>query len=150
MASNPMQRKSRNSFLLGIIVTLLITGVIIAFLLLMLKQKNDEIKAEQEAKRMVYTLTQDVSAGQVLTQDMFALKSIHIDSIPSNATATLGVIESWFLQTKEGESVCRDRYGLYLDRTSGEKAADTIIEVMQKGYIYKDKVIRPTMVKVSK
>ena len=40
MASNPMQRKSRNSFLLGIIVTLLITGVVIAFLLLQLKQKN--------------------------------------------------------------------------------------------------------------
>ena len=41
MASNPMQRKSRNSFLLGMIITLLITGVIIAMLLFMLKQKND-------------------------------------------------------------------------------------------------------------
>ena len=131
MASNPMQRKSRNSFLLGIIVTLLITGVVIAFLLLSLKQKNDELKAEQEAKKMVYTLTQNVSAGQILTEDMFALKRIHKDSIPCNATATLQVIESWFLQTKEGESVCRDKYGLYLDRASGDKAADTIIEVIQ-------------------
>lgn len=131
MASNPMQRKSRNSFLLGIVVTLLITGVVIAFLLIMLKEKNDELKAEQEAKKMVYTLTQNVSAGQILTEDMFALKRIHSDSIPSNATATLEVIESWFLQTKEGESVCRDKYGLYLDRSSGEKAADTIIEVVQ-------------------
>ena len=71
MASNPMQRKSRNSFLLGIVVTLLITGVVIAFLLIMLKEKNDELKAEQEAKKMVYTLTQNVSAGQILTEDMF-------------------------------------------------------------------------------
>ena len=129
MASNPMQRKSRNSFLLGIIVTLLITGVIIAFLFLQLKQKNDQIKAEEEAKRMVYTLTQDVKAGQILTADMFQLKSIHQDSIPSNATATIGVIESWFLQTKEGENVSTDKYGLYLDRTVSDKAADTIIEV---------------------
>lgn len=131
MTSNPMQRKSRNSFLLGIIVTLLITGIIIAMLLLMLKQKNDQIKAEEEAKKLVYTLTQDVKAGQTLTEDMFALKSIHSDSIPNNATSTLQVIESWFLQTKEGEKVYTDKYGLYLDRSSGDRAADTIIEVEQ-------------------
>ena len=129
MASNPMQRKSRNSFLLGIIVTLLITGIVIAFLFLQLKQKNDQIKAEEAAKRMVYTLTQDVKAGQILTSNMFQLKSIHQDSIPSNATSTPLVIDSWFLQTKEGENVSTDKYGLYLDRTIGNKAADTIIEV---------------------
>jgi len=131
MASNPMQRKSRNSFLLGIIVTLLITGIIIAVLLLMLKQKNDELQAELDAKVRVYTLTADVKAGQILTEDMFSLKTIHQDSIPSNATATAQVIESWFLQTKSGESVYTDKYGLYLDRTSGELAADTIIEILK-------------------
>lgn len=31
MAINPMQRKAQNSFLLGILVTLLITGLIIGF-----------------------------------------------------------------------------------------------------------------------
>lgn len=132
MASNPMQRKSRNSFLLGIIVTLLITGVVIAFLFLQLKQKSDQIKEQEAAKRNVYILAQDVKAGQILTQDMFVLKKIHKDSIPSNATATLEVIESWFLQTKEGESVFTDQYGLYLDRSDASgKAADTIIEVIK-------------------
>ena len=38
MASTPMQRKSRNSFLLGIIITLLITGIVIIFLFLQLKK----------------------------------------------------------------------------------------------------------------
>ena len=132
MASNPMQRKSRNSFLLGIIVTLLITGVVIAFLFLQLKQKSDQIKQAEAAKRNVYILAQDVKAGQILTQDMFVLKKIHKDSIPSNATATLEVIESWFLQTKEGENVFTDQYGLYLDRSDASgRAADTIIEVME-------------------
>ena len=130
MASNPMQRKSRNSFLLGIIVTLLITGVVIAVLLLMLKQKNDELQAELDAKVRVYTLTQNVKAGQILTEDMFALKTIHQDSIPSNATATAQVIDSWFLQTKAGECVYTDKYGLYLDRSTGDVAADTIIEIL--------------------
>ena len=132
MASNPMQRKSRNSFLLGIIVTLLITGVVIAFLFLQLKQKSDQIKQAEAAQRKVYILSQDVKAGQILTQDMFVLKKIHKDSIPSNATATLEVIESWFLQTKEGENVFTDQYGLYLDRSDASgRAADTIIEVME-------------------
>lgn len=135
MASNPMQRKSRNSFLLGIIVTLLITGIIIAFLLLTLKQKNDELLAEQQAKKMVYTLTQNVKAGQIITEDMLQRKSIHSDSIPSDATALSGVIESWFLQTKEGESVARDEYGLYLP----QKVGDTRIEVLQNtGEEFKD------------
>lgn len=83
MASNPMQRKSRNSFLLGMILTLLITGVIIALLFLQLKQKTEQLNAELNAKVNVYTLTQNVKSGQVLTQDMFALKKIHKDSIPS-------------------------------------------------------------------
>ena len=139
MASNPMQRKSRNSFLLGVIITLLITGVIIALLFLMLKRKNEELNAEKEAKRMVYTLAEDVKAGQILTEDMFVMKSIHKDSIPSNATATAEVIETWFLQTKEGEPVHTDRYGLYFDRTSSDKASDTIIEVIKNvGGAFKD------------
>ncbi len=36
MATNPMQRKARNSFLLGMLVMLLIAGVIIAFLFIMM------------------------------------------------------------------------------------------------------------------
>lgn len=131
MVSNPMQRKSRNSFLLGVIITLLIAGVIIALLFLQLKQKTEELQAELNAKKVVYTLTQDVKSGQVLTQDMFQTKKIHKDSIPSNATSVASVIESWFLQTKEGEMICTDKYGLYLDRSAGDRAADGIIEVMQ-------------------
>ena len=34
MATNPMQRKARNSFLLGVLVTLLIATLVIALLLI--------------------------------------------------------------------------------------------------------------------
>ena len=129
MASNPMQRKSRNSFLLGIILTLIITGAIIGLLFAQLKQKNDELKAIEEAKVRVYTLAQDVKAAQILTEDMFQIKTIHRDSVPSNATSVQSVIDTWFLQTKEGETICTDEYGLYLDRGGEDKISDTIIEV---------------------
>ena len=44
MATNPMQRKARNSFLGGMLITLIITGAIIAFLIIQLmdiKKKED-------------------------------------------------------------------------------------------------------------
>ena len=40
MATNPMQRKARNSFLLGMLVMLLISGAIIALLFMQLMNKN--------------------------------------------------------------------------------------------------------------
>lgn len=129
--SNPMQRKTRNAFLLGMVITLLITGAIIALLFVMLKQKNDELVAEQSAKINVYTLTQDVKAGQLLTEDMFDTKQVNRNAVPSNATATADVISSWFLQTKEGQSVNTDEYGLYLDYSHDTASADQIIEVVE-------------------
>ena len=132
MASNPMQRKARNSFLLGIIITLLITGIIIAFLFLQLKKVKDEQAEEAKLKVNVYTINQDVKSGQVLTEDMFSLQTVNRNTIPSNATSVLEVIDSWFLQTKDGQSVSRDSEGLYLPKT------DSIIEIYsENGQYYK-------------
>ena len=126
MASNPMQRKSRNSFLLGMIITLVITGAIIALLFVQLKQKSDELNAELNAKVNVYALKQNVKGGQILTEDMFEIKKIHKDSIPSNATALASVIDTWFLQTKDGTMLNTDSIGLYLSNP------DSIIEVYEE------------------
>ena len=132
MASNPMQRKSRNSFLLGMIITLLITGVVIVFLFLQLKKAKDEQKQEEAQKVNVYTLNMNVKSGQVLTEDMFSKQRVNKSTIPSNATSVASVIESWFLQTKDGNKVNTDSEGLYLNR------ADSIIEIAQEdGEYYK-------------
>ena len=42
MATNPMQRKARNSFLLGMLVMLLISGIIIALLFIQLINKKNK------------------------------------------------------------------------------------------------------------
>ena len=49
MASNPMQRKARNSFLLGMLVMLLIAGAVIAFLIM---QLMDKVRRKQNFKRV--------------------------------------------------------------------------------------------------
>ena len=138
MASNPMQRKARNSFLLGMITTLLIAGIIIVLLFMQLKQKTDQLQAEADAKRNVYVLNQDVKSGQIITEDMFETKQVNQDAIPSNATATASVISTWFLQTKDGKTFNTDYYnnitnqsfsqpeqGLYINEP------DSIIEVVE-------------------
>ena len=59
VAVNPMQRKARNSFLLGVLLTLLITGIVITLLFLQLKKMNDEKVAEAALKVNVYVLNKD-------------------------------------------------------------------------------------------
>ena len=47
MATNPMQRKARNSFLLGMLLMLVISGAVIAVLVLQLMNKMQEEKQEK-------------------------------------------------------------------------------------------------------
>lgn len=121
MAVNPMQRKSRNSFLLGMIITLLVTGIIIVLLFLQLKSAKDEQAAEAATKVNVYTLTQDVKSGQVITQDMFTMLAVSKKTVPSNATSVLSVIDSWYLQTKDGTMIFTDKDGLYYLDANGNQ-----------------------------
>lgn len=85
MAINPMQRKANNSFILGILVTLLITGCIIGFLIMQLSKVNKEMEEMKASRESVYVLKQAVKSGDLITEEMF--KKIEVDSgtIPQNA-----------------------------------------------------------------
>ncbi len=63
MASNPMQRQKRNSFLLGMLVMLLITGIVIGFLVFYIFQMKKEEEKELAAQVEVLVLTEDVASG---------------------------------------------------------------------------------------
>lgn len=69
MAMNPMQRKANNSFLLGILITLLITGVIIGFLILQVSKLNSEIEESESHKVYGYVLIGEVKSGTEITSD---------------------------------------------------------------------------------
>ena len=85
MATNPMQRKARSSFILGMFVTLLITGAIIVFLFLQIKKDHDEKKQELINSASVWVLNQDVTSGQIITSNMLQQKTLSKNTIPSNA-----------------------------------------------------------------
>ena len=103
MATNPMQRKARNSFLLGMLLMLIICGLVIAFLFLQLKNYQDKEKAVIKVK--IAVLSEDVKAGQIITSDMLTKKDIDKTLIPENAIGDSTTLENYSLQDKEGNEV---------------------------------------------
>ena len=81
MATNPMQRKARNSFLLGMLLMLIITGAIIAFLILQLTNMKKEEQELEASYVTVYTLNKDVDSGDEVTEADFTITQV------TNATA---------------------------------------------------------------
>ena len=106
MASNPMQRKARISFLLGVVFTLLIAAVIIFLMMQKTNKLNADLQRELNSKSTVYVLNQDVVSGQTITSDMFTQMSVSNTAIPQDATgdisATLG---SYALSDVDGHSI---------------------------------------------
>jgi len=76
MAANPMQRKARTSFLLGMVVTLLITGAIIALLLMQLMKIKKEEKEKALATISVQVLNKDVKSGEEIDSTCFTTASV--------------------------------------------------------------------------
>lgn len=86
MVTNPMQRKARNSFLLGILVTVIIMGLVVALLLMQMK-KMKEAEDERVANlKSAYVLSADLKSGDKVTDASFKKVTIASDSVPSNAT----------------------------------------------------------------
>lgn len=95
MAVNPMQRKANNSFLLGILITLLITGVIIALLLMQLSKLNAEKKAKDAKKVYAYVIIDEVKSGT-------EIEASHVQGVEISLGATSDVIYSAKTKDKEG------------------------------------------------
>ncbi len=114
MATNPMQRKSRNAFLLGVVITLVIAAIIVFFLFRKIQNQQAEIETYQVTTASVYVLNQDVQSGQVLTADLFTLTSVPQSTIPADAVATniASYLSSYFCDT-EGRNIYYDSAGAF-------------------------------------
>ena len=105
MATNPMQRKARNSFLLGMLITLVIAGAIIALLFIQLKNYKEKEQEEKANSVKVWVLGQDVISGQVITTDMLTQQVVNKNYVPTNAIGNITVLDNYALEDKEGNEV---------------------------------------------
>lgn len=100
MATNPMQRQARNSFLLGTIIGLIIAALVGAVLFMQMKKLSEQVQQYKNSMAKVYVLNQDVKSGQELDISMFEQKEVSKNSTPSNASdivTSLGSSEKKFV-----------------------------------------------------
>ena len=116
MATNPMQRRARNSFLLGMLISTLLLGMVIAglvFFMMNLKKEQSELQAVT-----VCYLAKDVSSGdEIKTEDLTPVK-VAKNIAPSNAinSSSLGEKNIAKIDLKRGTVITADM--LYIDATS--------------------------------
>ena len=94
MASNPMRRKSRNSFLLGVLIAVLVMGAIVAVLLL--KIKNMQAKENDRLANLikVYALNTDVKSGDTLDASMLVQVETDKNAAPTDAIKGTALTEN--------------------------------------------------------
>lgn len=94
MATNPMQRKARNSILLGIVIGLLIGCAIIAVLFMQLVKLQQEKKQNAADTRQVYVFKNDVKSGAKIDVSMLTPASATKDVVPSDYIGTDTITEN--------------------------------------------------------
>ena len=88
MATNPMQRKARNSFLMGMLVMLVIAGVIIAGLVFLLIEFKKEEQVREGRQITTYVLTKDLKSGEKITASSYTQVSVVMTNAPSDYIAS--------------------------------------------------------------
>ena len=89
MAMNPMQRKANNSFLLGILITLLLPGIIIAFLIFQVSRLNSQLEEEEALKVKVYVVTDTIKSGESMNPDKLSLIETTLGAVDSSNFVTV-------------------------------------------------------------
>lgn len=89
MAMNPMQRKANNSFLLGILITLLITGIIIAILIFQVSKLNSELEKEDALKVKVYVVADTIKSGETISEDKLQFIETTLGNVDSGNFVTV-------------------------------------------------------------
>ena len=93
MATNPMQRKARNSFLLGMLVTLLIAAVVIALLFMQLSKLQQEKKAQVASTKDVLVVSTDIKSGDTVEGNI-TTKKVSGEGIPSDTITMADITET--------------------------------------------------------
>lgn len=120
MAINPMQRKSRNSFLLGMLLTMILAGGAIAFLIYQMQDIQKQMDYVQSGS--VYVLANDVKSGEIITSDMLVSQNVHPNMIPFDSQDVMSLFTNEYLVDQNGNRIYGDaEFGLYYLREDGEQ-----------------------------
>ena len=85
MATNPIQKKTRNSFMLGMLVMFILMGMVVAvlaYMIVTLKQaENDRLARQKNA----YIVSESISSGNSVDSSMLKATKIDTSAVPTDA-----------------------------------------------------------------
>ena len=76
MAMNPMQRRARNSFLTGMLVTLVVMAVVVIVLLYKINQLNEDMENLIKLQSTVAVVSKDIKSGEDVTEDLLKKETV--------------------------------------------------------------------------
>ena len=85
MVANPMQRKARNSFLLGMTITLIVCAIIGVVVFLLLSNKDKEREKEEGTLTYAYRLKVAVQSGEEITPNKVEAVLVTEKAVPLGA-----------------------------------------------------------------
>lgn len=94
MAVNPMQRKARQSFLLGMVVMLIIAAIVVALLFMQIMKLKDAEEATKAASKTVSVLKNDIKSGQLITSADLTTKSLVTDLAQTEIATVANLTEN--------------------------------------------------------
>ena len=97
MASNPIQRRARQSFLVGFLIALIIMAVVVVFLFMRISSLNEENATLQSAQTSstanIYILNTEVKSGGTITLDMLTYTQVVTEINVSNYITNLDFMD---------------------------------------------------------
>ena len=126
MAKNPMQRRANTSFILGILITLLLTGIVIVFLVMQLLKSKETIQTYEANKVEVLALNTRVNSGQTITEDMIDYIEVDKNTVPENAFNDMDILTNYSLEDANGNPIRTNEFGdLYVSIAQVNSAGQT-------------------------
>ena len=118
--ANPMQKKSRRCFILGVLVAVLIMGIVVAILLMQIMRMQQAEEERVASQIKVYALNMNVKSGQIITPDMLSQIETSRDAVPTNAVQD---VTNYYLVDQDGNQIVT----VVTDEETKEKATAVII-----------------------
>lgn len=126
MAKNPMQRRANTSFILGILITLLLTGIVIVFLVMQLLKSKETIQTYEANRVSVFVLNTRVNSGQTITEDMITTKQVDKNTVPENAFNDMTLLTNYSLEDANGNPIRTNEFGdLYVSISQANASGQT-------------------------
>ena len=101
MAMNPMQRRARNSFLIGFLIALIVMAVVVMFLIKQMNGLKEQISSLKSLQKDYLVASTDIESGAEVTYEDFTTAKVQTTVNPSEVISS----DDFEFHDKDGEVI---------------------------------------------